>query len=123
METSKVKHYIVKETGDPDVDRTDVVDRGWGELWMEFSTYHFIFTYEAHGNKPAPASVSLGPGSSCLRGGALYQNLFRGAAGVGRRSYFKTLDLSTVMSALPTIAYTQGRQWTGPRTGTGLQTR
>lgn len=33
----KVKHYIVKETGDPAVDRLDVVDRGWGELWMDFS--------------------------------------------------------------------------------------
>lgn len=33
----KVKHYIVKETGDPAVDRTDVVDRGWGELWIDFS--------------------------------------------------------------------------------------
>lgn len=33
----KVKHYIVKETGDPAVDQLDVVDRGWGELWIEFS--------------------------------------------------------------------------------------
>lgn len=33
----KVKHYIVRETGDPKVDGTDIVDRGWGELWMEFS--------------------------------------------------------------------------------------
>lgn len=32
----QVKHYIVKDTGDPVVDRTDVVDRGWGELWTEF---------------------------------------------------------------------------------------
>lgn len=33
----QVRHYIVKDTGDPAVDRTDVVDRGWGELWIEFS--------------------------------------------------------------------------------------
>ncbi|CAN8103932.1 unnamed protein product [Discula destructiva] len=32
----QVKHYIVKETGDPAVDRKDVVDRGWGALWMDF---------------------------------------------------------------------------------------
>lgn len=35
----KVKHYIVKTTGDPAVDQIDVVDRGWGELWTEFSEY------------------------------------------------------------------------------------
>lgn len=33
----QVRHYIVKETGDAEVDRTDVVDRGWGDLWIEFS--------------------------------------------------------------------------------------
>lgn len=35
----KVKHYIVKETGDPAVDQIDVVDRGYGDLWIEFSEY------------------------------------------------------------------------------------
>lgn len=37
MTITQVKHYIVKETGDPAVDRTDVVDRGWAELWIAFS--------------------------------------------------------------------------------------
>ncbi|KAJ4422012.1 hypothetical protein N0V82_003308 [Gnomoniopsis sp. IMI 355080] len=32
----QVKHYIVKEIGDPAVDRTDVVDRGWAQLWTDF---------------------------------------------------------------------------------------
>lgn len=36
MGVNKVKHYIVKETGNAEVDRLDVVDRGWGELWTEF---------------------------------------------------------------------------------------
>lgn len=41
-----VRHYIVKETGDPDLDGKDVVDRGWGELWMEF------MDREAGGHRP-----------------------------------------------------------------------
>ncbi|EOA86882.1 hypothetical protein ACJQWK_09035 [Exserohilum turcicum] len=31
-----VRHYIVKETGDQEQDAKDVVDRGWGELWIDF---------------------------------------------------------------------------------------
>jgi enamine deaminase RidA (YjgF/YER057c/UK114 family) len=31
-----VRHYIVKETGDAEVDVTEVVERGWGDLWIEF---------------------------------------------------------------------------------------
>jgi enamine deaminase RidA (YjgF/YER057c/UK114 family) len=41
-----VKHYIVKETGDPDLDRKDVVERGWADLWIEF------MDKEADGHKP-----------------------------------------------------------------------
>lgn len=42
MTITQVKHYIVKETGDPAVDRTDVVDRGWAELWIAFSKSSLI---------------------------------------------------------------------------------
>jgi enamine deaminase RidA (YjgF/YER057c/UK114 family) len=31
-----VRHYIVKETGDSELDAKDVVDRGWADLWIEF---------------------------------------------------------------------------------------
>lgn len=31
-----VRHYIVKTTGDANVDKLDVVDRGWAPFWMEF---------------------------------------------------------------------------------------
>lgn len=64
MESSKkVKHYIVKETGDPEVDCTDVVDRGWGPLWIEFSkSFHDISSpgkYCIHTRAVIPASDSL----------------------------------------------------------------
>lgn len=42
----QVKHYIVKETGDPNVDKFDVVDSGWGNLWIEF------MDAEAGGHRP-----------------------------------------------------------------------
>lgn len=35
-----VRHYIVKDTGNPDLDALDVVDRGWGEVWIEFMKTH-----------------------------------------------------------------------------------
>ncbi|KAF2021078.1 YjgF-like protein [Aaosphaeria arxii CBS 175.79] len=31
-----VKHYIVRDSGVAELDAKDVVDRGWGELWMKF---------------------------------------------------------------------------------------
>jgi enamine deaminase RidA (YjgF/YER057c/UK114 family) len=30
----QVRHYIVNETGDPAVDKLDVVERGWGDAWV-----------------------------------------------------------------------------------------
>lgn len=30
----QVRHYIVNETGDPVVDKLDVVERGWGDAWV-----------------------------------------------------------------------------------------
>ncbi|KAH7110067.1 Endoribonuclease L-PSP/chorismate mutase-like protein [Dendryphion nanum] len=41
-----VKHYIVKDTGDVELDGKDVVDRGWGKLWVEF------MNHEAEGHLP-----------------------------------------------------------------------
>ncbi|CAO2654936.1 Nn.00g116690.m01.CDS01 [Neocucurbitaria sp. VM-36] len=48
-----VRHYIVKETGNPDLDKLDVVDRGWGELWMEFMDKH------AEGHRPPDTVVGV----------------------------------------------------------------
>jgi enamine deaminase RidA (YjgF/YER057c/UK114 family) len=48
-----VKHYIVKETGDPEVDKLDVVDMGWGEKWMEF------MDEEAGGHRPPDTVVGI----------------------------------------------------------------
>lgn len=48
-----VRHYIVKETGDPEVDKVDVVERGWGEKWMEF------MDKEADGHRPPDTVVGV----------------------------------------------------------------
>ncbi|KAF1846558.1 YjgF-like protein [Cucurbitaria berberidis CBS 394.84] len=48
-----VRHYIVKETGNPDLDRSDVVDRGWGELWIEF------MDKEGEGHRPPDTVVGV----------------------------------------------------------------
>ncbi|KAH8640158.1 YjgF-like protein [Alternaria alternata] len=48
-----VRHYIVKETGDPKQDEKDVVDRGWGELWMEY------MDKEAEGHRPPDTVVGV----------------------------------------------------------------
>ncbi|QDS75917.1 hypothetical protein FKW77_002817 [Venturia effusa] len=31
-----VRHYIVQESGDAELNKVPIVERGWGELWMEF---------------------------------------------------------------------------------------
>jgi enamine deaminase RidA (YjgF/YER057c/UK114 family) len=49
----QVRHYIVKETGDPDVDKLDVVERGWGEAWIEF------MDSEAGGHRPPDTVVGV----------------------------------------------------------------
>lgn len=41
-----VRHYIVVNSGDPDLDKKDVVDRGWGEKWIAFMDRH------ADGHRP-----------------------------------------------------------------------
>lgn len=43
----------MKETGNPDLDRLDVVDRGWGELWIEFMDNH------AEGHRPPDTVVGV----------------------------------------------------------------
>jgi enamine deaminase RidA (YjgF/YER057c/UK114 family) len=48
-----VRHYIVKETGDEDMDKMDVVDRGWGDVWMEF------MDREAGGHRPPDTVVGV----------------------------------------------------------------
>ena len=48
-----VRHYIVKTTGNPEVDGTDVVERGWGEPWVEF------MDREADGHRPPDTVVGV----------------------------------------------------------------
>ncbi|KAH8724919.1 Endoribonuclease L-PSP/chorismate mutase-like protein [Phaeosphaeriaceae sp. PMI808] len=48
-----VRHYIVKESGDPEKDKLDVVDRGWGEHWIEF------MDKEANGHRPPDTVVGV----------------------------------------------------------------
>lgn len=48
-----VRHYIVKESGDKEKDKLDVVDRGWGEVWMEF------MDKEADGHRPPDTVVGV----------------------------------------------------------------
>ncbi|KIW08752.1 uncharacterized protein PV09_00690 [Verruconis gallopava] len=52
----QVKHYIVKDSGDAQVDKLDVVDRGWAEAWMEF------MDREADGHRPPDTVI----GVACL---------------------------------------------------------
>lgn len=48
-----VRHYIVKVTGDSAMDKLDVVDRGWGDVWMEF------MDREAEGHRPPDTVVGV----------------------------------------------------------------
>jgi enamine deaminase RidA (YjgF/YER057c/UK114 family) len=48
-----VRHYIVKESGVKEKDELDVVDRGWGEEWMEF------MDREADGHRPPDTVVGV----------------------------------------------------------------
>ncbi|PVH80215.1 hypothetical protein DL98DRAFT_560394 [Cadophora sp. DSE1049] len=56
----QVRHYIVNETGSPEVDKLDVVERGWGEAWMKF------MDEEADGHRP-PDTV-IGVASLAVKG-------------------------------------------------------
>ncbi|QRC97632.1 hypothetical protein JI435_085930 [Parastagonospora nodorum SN15] len=48
-----VRHFIVKESGDAEKDKLDVVDRGWGEVWMDF------MDREAQGHRPPDTVVGV----------------------------------------------------------------
>jgi enamine deaminase RidA (YjgF/YER057c/UK114 family) len=48
-----VRHYIVKETGNSEKDSLDVVDRGWGPLWIEF------MDREGDGHRPPDTVVGV----------------------------------------------------------------
>jgi len=49
----QVRHYIVKETGNPEVDILDIVDRGWGEAWIDF------MDREAEGHRPPDTVIGV----------------------------------------------------------------
>lgn len=49
----QVKHYIVTHTGKEEVDKLDVVDRGWGEIWCEF------MDKEGEGHRPPDTVVGV----------------------------------------------------------------
>jgi enamine deaminase RidA (YjgF/YER057c/UK114 family) len=48
-----VRHFIVTVTGDPEQDKKDVVDRGWGDLWIKF------MDKEANGYRPPDTVVGV----------------------------------------------------------------
>jgi enamine deaminase RidA (YjgF/YER057c/UK114 family) len=41
-----VRHYIVQDSGDAELNKLEVVERGWGDLWIEF------MDKEADGHRP-----------------------------------------------------------------------
>lgn len=49
----QVKHYIVTTTGDSEVDKVDVVDRGWADLWCQF------MDKEADGHRPPDTVIGV----------------------------------------------------------------
>ncbi|KAF1924321.1 uncharacterized protein M421DRAFT_72791 [Didymella exigua CBS 183.55] len=55
-----VRHYIVNDSGDAELNKEDIVERGWAPLWIEFMDKH------ADGHKP-PDTV-LGVASLALKG-------------------------------------------------------
>lgn len=59
-----VRHYIVKESGDVEMDKLDVVDRGWGEVWMEF------MDREGGGHRPPDTVVGV---AALAKRGLLYE--------------------------------------------------
>ncbi|KAF3019282.1 hypothetical protein E8E14_007405 [Neopestalotiopsis sp. 37M] len=49
----QVKHYIVKDTGDANMDSLDLIDRGWGDLWVAFMDEH------ANGHRPPQTVIGV----------------------------------------------------------------
>ncbi|CZT52690.1 uncharacterized protein RSE6_14046 [Rhynchosporium secalis] len=56
----QVRHYIVNKTGDSTVDELDIVERGWGNAWIEF------MDRDAGGHRP-PDTV-IGVASLAVKG-------------------------------------------------------
>ncbi|KAL5117877.1 hypothetical protein ACEQ8H_004195 [Pleosporales sp. CAS-2024a] len=48
-----VRHFIVKGSGNAEKDKLDVVDRGWGQMWMDF------MDREAQGHRPPDTVVGV----------------------------------------------------------------
>lgn len=59
-----VRHFIVKISGNEEKDKLDVVDRGWGNVWMEF------MDWEADGHRPPDTVVGV---ASLAKGKLLYE--------------------------------------------------
>ncbi|KAH9879286.1 hypothetical protein J1614_002725 [Plenodomus biglobosus] len=48
-----VNHYVVRRIGDPELDKQEVVFRGWNEVWMDF------MDREAGGHRPPGAAFGV----------------------------------------------------------------
>jgi enamine deaminase RidA (YjgF/YER057c/UK114 family) len=59
-----VRHYIVDKTGDPSADATDIVDRGWGPIYMALMDRH------ADGHRPPDTVLGV---ASLAKKGVLYE--------------------------------------------------
>lgn len=55
-----VRHYIVNDSGDKELNEKDVVERGWAPLWIEFM--------DQHGDGHKPPDTVLGVASLALKG-------------------------------------------------------
>lgn len=55
-----VRHYIVNDSGDEELNGKDVVERGWAPLWVEFM--------ERWGDGHRPPDTVLGVASLALKG-------------------------------------------------------
>ncbi|KAF7531123.1 hypothetical protein G7054_g9173 [Neopestalotiopsis clavispora] len=49
----QVKHYVMRDTGDANVDSLDLIDRGWGDLWVAFMDEH------ANGHRPPHTVIGV----------------------------------------------------------------
>lgn len=55
-----VRHYIVNDSGDADLNEKDIVERGWAPLWIEFM--------DQHGDGHKPPDTVVGVASLALKG-------------------------------------------------------
>lgn len=55
-----VRHYIVNNSGDEQLNQKDIVERGWAPLWIEFM--------DQHGGGHKPPDTVLGVASLALKG-------------------------------------------------------